>query len=443
VPLPSASVVENVQFNRLVIVPNALQGTFRRRPKPVSLATRLDVDAAAVRFMATMRRAYGPGPVWVRVVTDRALLVLDVADIRRVLEGSPDPFAPDPPPKRKGMEHFQPDALTLSRGALWQERRRFTEAVLDSAATVHRLGDAAVAIAREEARAMLERSRGELEWSAWHDAFRRIARRVILGEAAAGDEAITGMLAELMSGANRMAGGPSKEYDAFAARVRGYVEADEPGGLVALFAEAQPGPDTAAAGQIPHWMFALGDTLAANALRALAVVAAHPDARAAVSAELGAAPGDDARAVAGLRHVRAALQEAMRLWPTTPLLARVTTRPVQFGDEVVPADTQVLFVNAFHHRDRDHVPYADRFAPGEWIDGDAAAYWGFNHFSHGPQGCPGVSLSLLLGAAVLAEVLGAHGAVLTRPRLDPSKPLPYMLDFHGIRLALRTPAEHH
>ena len=61
-----------------------------------------------------------------------ALLVLSLDDVRRVLEGSPDPFASDPEAKRDGMVAFQPDALTISRGELWENRRRFTEAVLDT-----------------------------------------------------------------------------------------------------------------------------------------------------------------------------------------------------------------------------------------------------------------------------------------------------------------------
>src|SRR5437867_2737383 len=107
--IPSASLLENVRFNSLVVVPNALQGLFRRRERAVGLATRANVDRWAVGLLSGMRRSYDGGPVWVRVVRDPALLLLSVEDIRRVLEGSPDPFASDPEAKRKGMSAFQPD----------------------------------------------------------------------------------------------------------------------------------------------------------------------------------------------------------------------------------------------------------------------------------------------------------------------------------------------
>ena len=139
--LPSASLLENAQFNQLVIVPNAVQGLFRRRPTPVAVATRLDVDGRAVRLIAGIRRRHGPGPVWIRVMTNRALLVLAPEDVRRVLEGSPYPFAADPEAKRKGMGHFQPYALTLSRGEEWRDRRAFNEAVLATSERVHPSGE--------------------------------------------------------------------------------------------------------------------------------------------------------------------------------------------------------------------------------------------------------------------------------------------------------------
>ena len=74
--LPSASLVENARFNALVIVPNAVQGLFRRRAAAVAAATRADVDRGAVGLLRGMRRSYEGGPVWVRVVKDTALLIL-------------------------------------------------------------------------------------------------------------------------------------------------------------------------------------------------------------------------------------------------------------------------------------------------------------------------------------------------------------------------------
>ena len=111
----SASLLENARFNALVIVPNALQGVFRRRRTAVAAATRANVDGQAVGLLAGMRRGHGGGPVWVRVIREPALLLLTPADVHRALENSPDPFASDPEPKRKGMVAFQPDALTISR----------------------------------------------------------------------------------------------------------------------------------------------------------------------------------------------------------------------------------------------------------------------------------------------------------------------------------------
>ena len=54
---------------------------------------------------------------------------------------------------------FQPDALTISRGDLWRNRREFAEAVLDTARPRHRLADRFGAVARGEAEALLAEAR--------------------------------------------------------------------------------------------------------------------------------------------------------------------------------------------------------------------------------------------------------------------------------------------
>lgn len=428
--LPSASLVDNVQFNQAIIVPNAVQGLFRRRPGPVGVATRLDLDGRAIRLMQGFKQRYGPGPVWVRVMADRALLCLDVEDVARTLDGSPHPFASDPAAKRKGMGHFQPDALTLSRGELWANRRAFTEAVLETPREVHSLAEGFLDIVVEEVEGLIVSvGAAPLDYDAWHAMFRRLVRRVVLGESAAADEEISRLLGTLMSQANGLPSEPSEEYDAYVALLDGYVARAEPGSLTSRFSAAPHDVDTRVAGQVTHWLFALQDTLATNTLRALALLATHPQQRAMVDREL---EGEEAPYLAGC------LQETMRLFPTTPLLSRETLVDIAWNGVSVPAGTQVLIVNGFHHRDASAFAYADRFAPEEWTDGDAGRQRAFNHFSSGPQGCPGANLAVLLGTAVLAQVLrGLPDLAVTDGggALDPGRPLPYSLNPYGLRFA--------
>ncbi|MEA2308570.1 MAG: hypothetical protein QOI65_856 [Thermoleophilaceae bacterium] len=426
--LPSASLLENARFNALVVVPNAVKGLFRPRRQAVAALTRAGVDRRAVGLLRGISRSHGPGPVWVRVVKDRALLVLSRDDVRRVLGGSPHPFASDPEGKRKGMTAFQPDALTISRDGAWENRRPFNEAVLDTGRP-HRLTDRFAAVVREEAAELLraaDSNEGRLEWDAWHRTLRRITRRVVLGDAAREDESLTELLGELMSEANRMPGEPSERLPELTERIRRYVDAGEEGSLVSLFAEAPSDEETRVEGQVPHWLFATHDTLAINAFRCLALIASHPRQRAAVESELA---GD----AAGGPYLAACLHEAMRLWPTTPMLARETVEDVEWDGATVPAGTQVLIVNTFMHRDPDRHDFADRFAPEAWTDGTAADDWSFNHLSHGPQGCPGSGLALLVGTTLLATLLGERHVRLVEPQLDPERPLPHALDFFALR----------
>src|SRR4051794_4797706 len=441
--IPSASLVDGVRFTLFGVLPNVLQGLFRRRRRIVAVATRLDLDRHAAGTVAALRRRYGDGPVWIRVLTSRVLLALSVEDVRRILEGAPEPFAADPDAKRRGMSHFQPHALTISRGKVWDERRRFTEVVLDTGEPVHRLAVHFLAASREEGERLIEETGGELDWDAFHRAMGRITRRVVLGDAARDDEEVSDLLARLMDEANRLPKERSDSFDPFMARLGFYADAAEEGSLAGLLADAPAGKDIDPAGQLPHWMFAMHDTLAANAFRALALIASHPLQRAEVEGELAAAGGQEAlakpTAVADLEYLEASLQEAMRLWPTTALLSREAVEEVDLDGATIPAGTQILISNIGNHRDREAHEFADRFAPEAWISGGAAEDWSFNHFSHGPQGCPGTDLALFLGKSVLATLLAGRKVRLLEPELDPEKPLPHMLDFFRLRFSVATP----
>lgn len=418
--LARASLVENTRFNSTVVVPNAVQGIFRRRRRAVQAATLAGVDGQAVGLLEGMSRSYGGGPVWVKLMRNDALLLLAPDDVGRALDQSPDPFASDPKAKRDGMVHFQPDALTLSRGEDWVSRRRFAEAILGAAPTDH-----AVFVTREEIGQLLlsVKAGDELGWEPWNRAIQRITRRVVLGDAAAGDWALSETLGKMMSGANGMPGKPSDDLPGFERRIAAYMERAEEGSLAALARNAPVDEHTKPSGQLTHWLFALGDTLAINALRALVLLANHQaHLRRAVSDESGA-------------YVDACLHEAMRLWPTTTMLSRLSLAPTNWNGERVPEGTQLVIVNAYGHRDRERLEFADRLAPEEWIDGDAADYPGFNAFSRGPQGCPGSALAILVGRTAIRAAL-ERGIHSPSPTMDPARPLPHMLDYFGASVRL-------
>jgi hypothetical protein len=415
---PHASIVEGIRFTAQVAVPNVIQGLFRRRKTATAAATLTGVDGFAVGFLAGLRRSYGDGPLWIRVAKDEALLLLGRDAIRKGLEQNPDPYAADPEPKKSAMEHFQPHALTISRNPEWEDRRRFTEAVLDTRKPAHRLSDRFDAVSEEEARALPD----ELDWDTWNAAVRRATRRIVLGDAAADDAELSTMLGQLMDKANPPGGGDDELLARYTEKLEAYVDAAEQGSLVGLFPEAPKTEVTKPARQVTHWLFALGDTLAINALRCLALLATHEAERALAS--------EDAA------YLGACLQEAMRLWPTTPMLAREAVHDADWDGVKVAAGTQMLIVNTFNHRDGDEVEFADRFDPEQWLTGSAADDWLFNHFSHGPQGCPGTGLALLVGKAMLGVLLRERDPRLTAPSLDTSKPLPHSLDFFALQFEL-------
>ena len=429
-----ASIVEGVRFTAQVGLPNVVQGLFRKREALVSAIDKLPADHLAYRLVEGLARKYGPDPFWVRVGAEETLLVTHPDDIRVVLGGSPSPFASDPDAKRKGMSAFQPDALTISRGDLWADRRAFAEAVLETGRPTHRLAEGFAAAAVAEADALLALGR-PLRFEDLNLAFQRLTRVVVLGPAAADDTALTEQLGSLMAAGNKMPGKPAEGYDDFHTHLAEYVASPDPAALTGLIAAAPQTDETDPPAQLVHWLFAMGDTLPSNLMRTLAVLATHPlvldDARTELADKDLTAVVD----VAASAYLAGCILEAMRLWPTTALFGRVQVEDHRWvNGQKTPAGTQVLIHNLFNHRNRDRVPFADRFVPEEWVTGTAAEDWRFNFFSHGPQGCPGAGLSIFLGQAFLGRLItNGNPQLVSGPRLKADR-LPYGLDVYGLEI---------
>lgn len=430
--IPTLSFGESQSFKMLHLVPGVLQGLFTRRPAMVALATRLDADGRGYRLLDRLRRKYGCGTFLLR--GGEEIVLTEPPLIQQVLEASPDPWGP-PGAKRKGMGHFQPESLTLSTGEEWRRRRRYNETVLETG-SLHQLASGFLEIVRDEVSEALAGSGGALQWESFDRLFERLAVGVIFGRGERHERRLVGALHRLMRQSNRLVAlRRSADFALLHDGIEAHLASPHPGSLMEVAARAAPDAAVRAGRQVPHWMFAMGGTLAVNAARALAVIAARPELEEGVRRELAGVELDDPRAVAGLTYLTGCLEEAMRLWPTTPLIAREAQHRVELAGVRLPAGSKALIPNTFNHRDPAAVEEAHGFRPERWR-GEIEPYR-FNHLSNGPQVCAGADLAVFLGVAVLARLLSASRFALAAPSVPAAGPLPFMFDHFTLRLEAR------
>ena len=430
--LPKASLGEGVQFVVAGLLPALVRGLFSPRKGAMKLLTRLDADARTTAVLRAIRSKHGGEGV--RLLGGRIVTLWGPSAISEVLDRSADVYHSGSGAKAKGMSHFQPDALTLSHGDEWKDRRRFNESVLATSSELHPDAAQFLKVVDEEVARLPVFE--ELDWDKFEELFDRVTLRVIFGDGARDDTELTELLEKLMGEANGLVGlSESDEYYEFYGMLERKLRDPEPGSLLARFAEAPQSDHTRVAHQIPHMMFAMRDTLGANTFRALALAVADTDVESKVLASLEGGDLSDPSFVGRLDYLEGCLQEAMRLWPTVPMLARETTRETTLAGAKLDEGTQVMILNTFNHRDVDAVPDANRLRPERWMD-SSKRNPKFNHLSGGSQYCPGIPLVLLLGKAVIAHLVSAYKMRLEEPELDVSGDLPHMLDFYSLRFSV-------
>src|SRR3954470_24912116 len=146
---PALSLIENIRFNLSYVLPYYLRGIFTRNHYWYKRWSQSNGDPLGLRFITAMRQKYQSDYLYLHLLTTKSLLVLDRTGIQHILDNSPYIYA-DAKLKREGMSHFQPNAVTISRGEGWADRRRFNEAVLNSGHHLHAYAGSFLEIIRQE-----------------------------------------------------------------------------------------------------------------------------------------------------------------------------------------------------------------------------------------------------------------------------------------------------
>ncbi|MGW6573586.1 cytochrome P450 [Streptomyces sp. NPDC054945] len=417
------------------------------RPRPHDVRT----SAAALRALRARR---GDAPALVRTRSGRTFLVLlDPQDLRRFYAEPVSLLAAAAPDKCRGIGPEEPadSDSGCARGDLRAEQRQVGAEVLAADRPVHPSCGPFLTALAEEARHLTApatptgtrtTATATLDLARARYAVQRAARRIVLGDAAAADEELTGWLTQLRAEGSSPRGGRARSgraarsvHDKARARIEEHAARADGDTLVGRAARHRdPTGALDPVGQAQHWLLAM-DAVPDTLLRTLLLLGAHPAEQDLAAAEAAA------EAVAGadrgeLPRLRACVRESLRLYPVVPDLVRVTRAETEWRGVRYPAGTSLLVPVAFHQRDPERVPAAHVFVPGRWKNPGADQDIRMAPFSHGGGRCPGDQLGLMATAALCAEVLRGHRVAGTRPVLDPVGPLPATLDPQGIRLTL-------
>ncbi|MER7243258.1 cytochrome P450 [Kribbella sp. NPDC000426] len=423
--LPIASPLDTSRAVRDIFLPLVAQGAILRRPRLGTLAEKVHADDRALRLVRRFRERYGDGPLLFRIGGRTIGLVLAAADVRRVLAETPDPFSAATTEKAGALRHFQPHAVLVTDPPLRAARRELNEQALGTHQPVHEHGHRMLEVVREE----LDTLTGTLGWDQFRSIWSRVVRRIVLGDAARDDTEVTADLDQLRADANWAEFRPRRGEvrERFLGVLAAYVAKSEPGSLVSLLDTDDSSLDPA--GQVPHWLFAF-DAAGIALWRLFAVLAAHPSTLDPIITEARHPDASPLLAQAG-----AAVQESLRLWPTTLVVLRESTRDTGWRGKTAPTGTEFAIISSVFHRDDRALDFANRFEPSIWLDGRADGSWPLIPFSAGPAECPGRNVVLLTTSTAVSYVADRyHLDVDPTTRAKLAGPMPATFNHATIRL---------
>lgn len=402
------------------------------RPDKVSLWRYLKLFRADI-LSAQPARLYHAWMAEFRTPFFRSYLINDPALIARVLSERPDDF-PKSMRVAEGLRPLLGQSVFVTNGEVWKRQRR----IIDPAFEGGRIRDALPAIwaAGEAAVARLPEGRVEIEEHTSHAAadviFRTLFSIPIEHEIAAATFTEFKAYQRSQPILNLAAFLPLPRWFPRFHRKATKRSARIIRGLITCLTEARAKAITA--GEAPDDLatkimttpdpltgkcfetsemvdqvaifFLAGHETSASALAwTLYLLATHPEAQARVATEAATLPETaDFAALAHLKFTRDTFREALRLYPSVPMMVRETTKPEDFrGRHVAPGAQVVLSPWHLHRHDR-FWPEPDSFDPDRWTtEGNrTSAREAYMPFSAGPRVCPGAGFAMVEGTLLLA-----------------------------------------
>jgi cytochrome P450 len=167
--------------------------------------------------------------------------------------------------------------------------------------------------------------------------------------------------------------------------------------------------DREVAANILTFILAGHETTARTLGWALHLISRTPDVAARLKAEADAFDPTQAGWADHLPWTRAVIEEAMRLFPPAPTLARIALAPDEIGGQAIPAGTTVIISPWVLHRHALLWDDPAAFRPERFLPANRKAIdrYAWIPFSAGPRVCIGAAFALQEATIALAAILGA------------------------------------
>ncbi len=172
------SLWDTLRLQLVVAVPAFLWGLVAPNRFFVACLCRWNAGQWTVRLLGELREKYQCDHLWAWFPSKRTLLVLNQKSIDAVLRSNEN--AADPALKKRALSGFVPDALIISSGGEWADRRSFNESALDLG-RLHRHADAFRDIAYQEIASLPVEHGRDLRWADFESLAQRISHQVVLG----------------------------------------------------------------------------------------------------------------------------------------------------------------------------------------------------------------------------------------------------------------------
>jgi cytochrome P450 len=232
-----------------------------------------------------------------------------------------------------------------------------------------------------------------------------------------------------------------RRVGALVARRRARIEAgeDAPDDLLTALLSAQDEEDGATlsdrevAANILTFILAGHETTARTLGWALHLISRSPETAARLKAEADAFDVDQVKWADGLPWTRAVIEEAMRLFPPAPTLARRSLGPDVIGGQAIEARAAIVISPWILHRHAMLWEAPDDFRPERFLPENRKAIdrYAYIPFSAGPRVCIGAAFAMQEAMIALVAVLKAADV----EAITPVEPRP----IHQVTLRSRQP----